>query len=609
MLRLVLLAALAALTTAAAAPAQTTAGEPPKRHGLAMHGDLAYPPGFPHFGYVNPQAPKGGRLRLAVTETTFDSFNPFIVKGNPASGIGLVYDTLMVASADEPFSQYGLLAETVQTPDDRSWVLFELRPEARFHDGRPVTPEDVIWTFQTLLEKGQPFYRFYYGNVDQVEKRGERGVYFHFKPGTNRELPLILGQLPVLPKHWWATRSFDAVSLEPPLGSGPYRIAKFEAGRFVEYERVPDYWGAQLAVNRGRHNFDVQRYEYFRDATVALEAFKADQYDFRLENSAKEWATGYDAPPVRDGRIVKREVPHERPAGMQGFAMNLRRPVFQDRRVREALSWAFDFEWSNKALFYGQYERTRSYFENSEMAATGLPTGAELALLEPFRGQVPEEVFTTEYQPPRTDGSGNNRENLRRAAELLRAAGWTVENGRLVKDGQPLAFEILLPAPQYERVVLPYKASLEKIGVSVSVRTVDSAQYRRRMDSFDYDMTLSVFPQSNSPGNEQREFWSSEAAKREGSRNVIGISDPVVDALIERIIAAPDRAGLVAACRALDRVLQWGHYVVPNWHLSRDRIAYWDRFGMPDVVPDEGVQLDAWWWDAARAAALDARKE
>lgn len=597
---------LAAALLAAFLCVPALAGEPPKQHGLAMHGDLAYPPGFPHFAYVNPDAPKGGRLRLGVPETTFDSFNPFLVKGNPAAGIGSIYETLMVASADEPFSQYGLLAETVQTPADRSWVLFTLRPEARWHDGKPITPEDVIWTFQTLLDKGQPFFRFYYGSVDRVEQRGERGVYFHFEPGTNRELPLILGQLPVLPKHWWATRSFDAVSLEPPLGSGAYRLGKFEAGRFVEYERVPDYWGRDLPVNRGRENFDVQRYEYFRDATVALEAFKGDQYDFRLENSAKDWATGYDVPPVHDGRIVKQEVPHERPAGMQGFAMNLRRPVFQDARVREALAFAFDFEWENQTLFYGQYTRTRSYFENSELAARGLPGTAELALLEPFRGKIPEEVFTTEYQPPATDGSGNNRDNLRRAAELFKAAGWQVAGGKLVKGGQPLAFEILLPSAQFERVVLPYKANLEKIGVAVSVRTVDSAQYKRRMDTFDYDMTLSVFPQSDSPGNEQRDFWGSEAAGREGSRNTIGIRDPAVDALVEKIIAAPDRASLVAACRALDRVLQWGHYVVPNWYIARDRIAYWNRFGMPSVVPKNGFQLDTWWWDAGKAAALEA---
>ena len=511
-------------------------------------------------------------------------------------------------SADEPFSEYGLLAATVQTPPDRSWVAFELRPEARWHDGRPITADDVIWTFETLLEKGQPFFRFYYASVARVVKQGERGVRFEFKDGTNRELPLILGQLPVLPKHWWTTREFDATSLEAPLGSGPYRVGRFEPGRFVEYERVPDYWGRDLPVNRGRDNFDVQRYEYYRDATVALEAFKGGQYDVRIESSAKDWATGYETPDVRAGRIVKEEVPFGLPAGMQGFAMNLRRPLFQDPRVREALSWAFDFEWANRALFYDQYTRTDSYFENSELAAQGLPGPAELALLEPFRGQLPEEVFTEVYQPPVTDGSGNNRQNLRRAAELLKEAGWSVEKGRLEKDGQPFEFEILLPSAQYERVVLPYKNNLAKIGIDASVRTVDTSQYRRRMDAFDYDMTISVFPQSESPGNEQREYWSSEAARREGSRNLIGIRDPVVDALVEKVIAAPDRASLIAACRALDRVLLWGHYVVPNWHLAKQRIAYWNRFGRPGVVPKSGVQLDAWWWDAAKAAALEGRK-
>jgi microcin C transport system substrate-binding protein len=606
MFRSALLAALAVSVCLVIAPLGAAAEDPPARHGLAMHGDLRYPPDFAHFGYVNPAAPRGGRMRLGVVEASFDSFHPFIIKGNPAAGITQIYDTLMVNAADEPFSEYGLLAESVQTPADRSWVLFQLRPEARWHDGKPVTPEDVIWTFETLLEKGQPFYRFYYGSVDQVEKRGERGVYFHFAAGSNRELPLILGQLPVLPKHWWQDRDFEATTLDRPLGSGPYRVGEFEAGRFVEYQRVPEYWGRDLPVQRGRHNFDRLRSEYFRDATVALEAFKGGHYDFRLENSAKDWATAYQTPDVESGRIVKEEVPYGMPAGMQGFAMNLRRPLFEDRRVREALALAFDFEWSNQALFYGQYTRTRSYFENSELAAQGLPSPPERALLEPFREQLPEQVFTTAFQPPTTDGSGSNRANLRRAAELLAEAGWKVEDGKRRRDGQAFAFEILLSSPQFERVVLPYKNNLAKIGIDASVRTVDTSQYRRRMDSFDFDMMVAVFPQSESPGNEQREFWSSEAAEREGSRNLLGLRSPVVDALVEKLIAAPDRESLIHASRALDRVLQWGHYVVPNWFLAKQRIAYWNRFGMPDVVPKAGVQLDAWWWDADKAAALDA---
>ena len=583
------------------------AADPAPSHGLAIFGDLAYPADFTHFKYVNPDAPKGGKLRQGVAESTFDSFNPWIIKGNPAAGIGLLYDTLMTGAADEPFTEYGLLAKTVQTPADRSWVAFELRPEARWHDGKPVTADDVVWSFETLLAKGAPTYRFYYQSVEKVEKTGERSVKFSFKPGTNRELPLIVGQLPVLPKHWWATRNFEATTLEPPLGSGPYRVGKFEAGRFIELERVADYWGKDIPVNKGRWNFDVQRFEYYRDATVALEAFKGGNYDFRVEASAKDWATAYDIPEVKDGRIVKEAVPHKRPAGMQCFAMNLRRPVFRDRRVREALGLAFDFEWSNKTLFYGQYTRTGSYFANSDLASSGLPAGEELAILEKHRGRVPDEVFTKAYATPRTDGSGNNRENLRRAAELLKEAGWVPQAGKLVKDGAPFSFEMLLNSPLFERVALPYAKSLEKIGVTMNVRTVDTSQYRRRTDSFDYDMIVGGFAQSESPGNEQRDFWSGESAKREGSRNALGLADPVVDELVDGVIAAPDRNSLVVRTRALDRVLLWGHYVVPNWYIGSDRIAYWNKFGQPAVVPKDGVQIDAWWVDAAKAAQLEGR--
>ena len=589
----------------AATPA--IAEDPAPSHGLAIYGDLKYPADFTHFEYVNPDAPKGGRLRQGVPESTFDSFNPWIIKGNPAAGVGLLYDTLLVSAADEPFSEYGLLAKSVRTPADRSWVEFELRPEARWHDGKPVTADDVVWSFETLLAKGSPMYRFYYQNVEKVEKTGERSVKFHFKPGTNRELPLIVGQLPVLPKHWWATRDFEATSLEPPLGSGPYKIGKFEAGRYVELERVPDYWGKDVPVNKGRWNFDVQRFEYYRDATVALEAFKGGSYDFRVEASAKDWATAYEIPEVKDGRIVKEAVPNKRPTGMQAFGMNLRRPLFQDRRVREALDLAFDFEWSNKTLFYGQYERAESYFENSELASSGLPTGDELAILEKYRGRIPDEVFTKPFAAPKTDGSGNNRENLRRAAELLKEAGWVPQNGKLMKDGKPFTFELLLNSPLFERVALPYAKSLEKIGITANVRTVDTSQYRRRTDAFDYDMIVAGFGQSESPGNEQRDYWSSESASREGSRNALGLADPVIDELVAGVIAAPDRASLVSRVRALDRVLLAGRYVVPNWYIGSDRIAYWDKFGHPAVVPKDGVQIDAWWVDPAKAAKLESR--
>jgi microcin C transport system substrate-binding protein len=482
-----------------------------------------------------------------------------------------------------------------------------LREEARFHDGRPVTVEDVIWSFQALFEQGAPFYRFYYANVADVSRTGPRSVKFTFKPGENRELPLIVGQLPVLPRHYWADRDFGTTTLEPPVGSGPYRIGSFEPGRYIVYQRVPDHWGRKVATQIGRHNFDKIRFDYFRDDDVAIEGFKGGAFDFRLESNSKKWATAYDVPEVRDGRIVREAVPNERPQGMQGFAFNLRREIFSDPRVRFALAHAFDFEWSNKTLFYGQYTRTRSYFSNSELAAVGLPGPDERALLSPFRGRVPEEVFTREYEPPSSDGSGNLRANLKRAVELLREAGWVARDGVLThaESGRAMEFEILLAQPAFERVALPFAKNLERIGIAASVRTVDTSQYRRRLDSFDFDMMVISIGQSKSPGNEQREFWGSESAGREGSRNVIGVRDPVVDELVELLIAAPDRASLVTRTRALDRVLQWSHYLIPNWHITTDRILHWDKYGRPAVVPPDGVQIDAWWYDPARAARLE----
>ena len=582
-------------------------------HGIAMHGDLKYGPDFQHFDYVNPNAPKGGQVTLAGTGT-FDSFNPFIIKGNAEAGVMRIYDTLLTPSADEPFSEYGLLAEKVETPADRSWVTFTLRPNARWHDGKPVTVDDVLWTFETLRTKGAPFFRAYYASVASGEKVGERAVKFTFKPGENRELPLILGQLPVLPKHYWATRNFDESTLEPPLGSGAYKIDSFEAGRRVTYRRVPDYWGKDLPVNVGRENFDVIRTDYYRDMTVQLEAFKGGEYDFRLETSAKDWATAYDIPAVRNGLIRKEDVPHDRPSGMQAYVFNTRRPIFQDARVRNALAYAFDFEWSNKTLFYGQYKRTRSYFDNSELAATGLPAAAELAILNPYRGKIPDDVFTTEYNPPRTDGSGNIRDNLRTAVQLLQEAGWRVdEKTRKLThqaSGQVMAFEILLYDPAFERVTLPFTKNLERLGITATVRTVDTAQYQRRVDNFDFDMIVGGFSQSLSPGNEQRDYWGSAYADRTGSRNAIGIKDPVIDALVDGLIAAPDRASLVTRTRALDRVLQWSHWVIPQWHIGYDRIAYWDKFGRPSITPTQGVQFDTWWIDTEKATKLQqpARK-
>jgi len=595
---------LAALFAGAFTPA--LAGTPV--HAVAMHGTPKYGPDFQHFEYVNPAAPKGGEVRLGALGG-FDSLNGFIVKGEKADGLGLIYDTLLTSSADEAFTEYGLLAESVELPEDRSWVAFTLRDGARWHDGRPVTVEDVIYSFELVRDKGAPSFRFYYGNVDKVERTGERSLRFSFKPGQNRELPLILGQFAVLPKHYWESRDFTVTTLEPPLGSGPYRIEAVDPGRSITYRRVPDYWGRDLPVNVGHYNFDRLRYDYYRDSTVALEAFKAGAFDFRHENSAKDWATGYEVPAVAEGLLRREELLHQRSAGMQGFVFNTRRALFQDPRSRLALAYAFDFEWSNKNLFYGQYTRTRSYFDNSELASRGLPQGRELAFLEPYRGRIPEEVFATPYAPPATDGSGQLRDNLRQADRLLKEAGWTIASGKRVDAAsRPFSFEILLVSPLFERIALPFAKNLERLGIEARVRVVDTAQYQRRMDTFDFDMVVGVWGQSLSPGNEQRDFWGSAAAAEEGSRNWAGVRDPVVDALIEGLIAAGDREELVAATRALDRVLLWGHYLIPHWHLNYDRLAYWNKFGRPETTPMQGYVFNAWWVDPERAAALGQRK-
>lgn len=584
------------------------ADEPQPAHGLAMHGDLKYGPDFKHFDYVNPDAPKGGNIRLGAIGG-FDSLNPFIIKGNAAGGASFVYDTLMTSAADEAFSEYGLLAKTVRTPKDRSWVEFTLRDEARWHDGQPITADDVIFSFETLVSKGAPFYRFYYSSVARAVKLGPKTVRFEFKPGENRELPLILGQLPVLPKHYWETRNFDSTTLEPPLGSGPYRVKSVDANRSIVLERVKDYWGKDLPVNVGQDNFGTITFEYYRDAQVSIEAFTGGRFDYRMENSSKAWATAYDVPAVKNGLIKLQKFDHDRPAGMQGFVFNLRRDLFKDPRVRQAIGYAFDFEWSNKNLFYGQYTRTRSFFENSELAATGLPSKDELALLQPYRDKLPPEVFTKEYNPPKTDGSGNIRGNLRIASKMLREAGWVIKDGVRVNEetGEKLEFEILLSSPLFERVVLPFAKNLEKLGVIARARTVDTAQYRRRTDTFDYDMVVGNWGQSMSPGNEQRGFWGSAAADQQGSRNLAGLKSPVVDALIEKLIAASDRKALVTACRALDRVLQWQHFVIPQFYAGYDRIAYWDKFGQPKITPSSGTQFLSWWVDPAKAKALAAK--
>jgi microcin C transport system substrate-binding protein len=577
-------------------------------HALSMYGDLKYGPNFKHFEYANPRAPKGGQARLAAVGT-FDTFNPFILKGVPAAAIGGTFDTLMVQSDDEPFSEYGLIAETIETPPDRSWVTFTLRREARFHDGSPITADDVIWTFDTLRKKGRPFYRAYYAKVTSAEKLGDRQVRFSFTPGDNRELPLILGQLPVLSRAYWSTHAFEKTTLEPPLGSGPYRVESFEPGRFVVYGRVKDYWGATLPVRAGRNNFDILRYDYYRDSGIALEAFKAGQYDFRVENSSKAWATGYASPALSAGLFKKEEIRNELPTGMQGYVFNTRRPLFRDRRVRQALGYAFDFEWTNRTLFYGAYTRTASYFANSELAARGLPGPGESKVLEPFRGRVPPDVFTRDYQPPVTDGSGFIRENLLAALRLLEQAGWVVRDMKLVNrvTGEPFEFEILLDDPGFERITLPFTKNLEHLGIRARPRTVDEAQYQKRVETFDFDVIVKIWGQSLSPGNEQVDYWTSERAGVPGSENVAGIQDPVVDALVAELIAAPGRQSLIDRTRALDRVLLWGFYVVPHWHSTSFRVAAWDKFGRPAITPKYNLPLDAWWIDPVRSEALARR--
>ncbi|OGA79870.1 MAG: hypothetical protein A3G27_01970 [Betaproteobacteria bacterium RIFCSPLOWO2_12_FULL_66_14] len=592
-------------TLAALLLAAAPAGAQTRTHAIAMHGEPKYGPGFKHFDYVNPDAPKGGELRLAA-DGTFDSFNPFIPRGTAADGVAMVFESLLTSSADEPFTEYGLLAETIEVPKDRSWVAFTLRPEARWHDGKPVTVEDVIFSLETLRKQGAPFFRFYYQSIAKAEKTGERTVRFTFVKGDNRELPLIAGQLPILPRHYWQGRDFSRTTLEPPLGSGPYRIGAFETGRYVVFERVRDHWARNLPVNRGQNNFDRIRYDYFRDATVIREAVKAGSIDFWPENQAKAWALDFDTPAVRRGWLQLKAFDNDRPAGMQGLVMNLRRPVFEDPRVRYAIAHAFDFGWSNRTLFFGQYKRSESYFANSELAAEGLPSAEELKLLEPWRGKIPAEVFTRAYRAPSTDGSGWPRENLRRAFELLADAGWVVRDMQLVhaETGRPMQFEILLVSAAFERIVLPFVRNLARLGIDARVRVVDSSQYVNRVRSYDFDMIVSSFPQSNSPGNEQREFWGSNAARSPGSRNHAGIAHPAVDALIDLIIAAPDRESLVTRTRALDRVLLWNHLVVPNWHAGTDRLVFWDKFGYPEKPPRNGTNTSFWWYDARKAAAI-----
>ena len=599
------------------AAAQTESGEPAWRHALSLFGDIKYPAGFKRFDYVNPDAPKGGVARM-ISIGTFDNFNTAVmgVKGSIAPAAAMIYETLMQRSQDEVATEYGLLAEAVAHPEDFAWVIYRLRKEARWHDGKPVTPEDVIFSLEAL-KKYSPMYASYYRHVMKTEKSGDLDIKFSFDSPGNRELPTIVGELPVLPKHYWEgtdsqgrQRDISATTLEPPLGSGPYRIKEFVAGRSVKLERVKDYWGANNATQLGQYNFDELRFEFFRDNLVALEAFKADQADWISENSAKQWVTAYDFPAVAEKRVVKEEFPINDSGRMQGFAFNLRRDLFKDARLRRAFNYAYDFEEMNKQLFYGQYKRINSYFEGTDLASSGLPEGEELRILESVRDKVPPEVFTTAYANPVGGNSDAVRANLREGLRLLKEAGFEVRDQKLVDPmGKPVAVEIMVQDPPSERIALFYKPSLERMGVTTSIRVVDDAQYQNRLRGFDFDIIVDLWPQSLSPGNEQREFWGSQTADQSGSRNTGGIKNPAVDALIDKVIFARDRAGLVAATKALDRVLLWNFYVVPQFTYGYTRYARWDRFSHAEPLPKYGHSglPSLWWFDADKAARIGKR--
>ena len=607
----------AGLPAISAAHAQSAPDGLTWRHALSLFGDIKYPADFKRFDYVNPDAPRGGIVRQ-LEVGTFDNFNIVVagLKGSIAEGVGLIFETLATQAFDEVSTAYGLLAESVSHPEDRSYVIYRLRAAARWHDGKPVTPDDVIFSFDAL-KKNSPMYSAYYRHITKCEQVGERDVKFSFDGPGNRELPLITGELMVFPKHWWEgtdsqgrKRDISATTLEIPLGSGPYRIKEFDAGRSLVLERVADYWGRDFPHDIGQNNFDQIRYEFFRDDTVAREAFKADQLDWILERSAKEWSTAYDFPAVHEKRVLLEKFPIRSSGRMQGFAFNLRHPLFQDVRLRRAFNYVYDFEEMNRQLSTGEYARDNSYFEGTELASSGLPEGQELQILETIRDKVPPEVFTTPYQNPVNGNPENVRANLREATRLLKEAGFEVKDRKLVDpSGQPVTVEFLSRDQGDERITLFYKPNLERLGVTVNVRTVDDVQYQNRLRNFDFDLTTVVWGQSLSPGNEQRDFFGSQSADRPGSRNIPGIKNPAIDTLIDRIIFAKDRAELVAASRAMDRVLLWNFYVVPQFTYGFQRYARWDRFSHPEPLPQYGVAgfPTLWWWDAEKAAKTGKR--
>jgi len=575
------------------------ADTPPPTHGIAIFGDLKYPANFTHFDYTNPDAPKGGNVKLGYFGG-FDTFNPFIIKGNPAEGSSMVHCSLLAASGDEPSSSYAYLAEKVELAPDHKSVTFTLNKNAKFSDGTPVTPDDVIFSFNTLMKKARPIYAQYYKDVKSIEKVGSDQVRFTFSTDLNRELPVILGQFAVFSKAYYTKHDFEKADLTPPVGCGPYKIADFKAGQLVHYERIPGWWGENLPSQKGLNNFDVT-YVYYRDQNVMFEAFKAGDHDFRSENIAKNWAKAYDIPAVKEGKIIKKETENSLPVGMQNMTFNTRKSIFKDRKVREALSKAFDFEWANKNLFFNSYTRNLSYFSNSPMASKGLPQGEELKLLEPFKDKLPPEVFTQEFKMPMTNGSGTDRKILAETDKLLKEAGWVVKDGVRVneKTGEPFTFQFLLYDPAYERSALALQRNLAALGINMTTRTVTPSQYIEQIGNYEFDMISSIIPESETPGNEQREFWGSKYADIKNGHNFAGIKDPVIDQLIELVIGSSTRPMLEDRVHALDRVLEWGYYGIPGWYSKNSRIAYWNKFGQPKIKPKDGIGFGSWWIDPA----------
>ena len=566
-----------------------------KVHGIAMHGEPKYESSFRHLDYVNPNAPKGGEVKFG-SYGSFDNLNRVAFKGSKAAGLGYINDTLMRRVWDEAFSLYGLIAEFVEMPDDRSSITFYLNPNATFHDGSQITREDVLFSLETFQTKGTPNQKKTYGKVITTELIGDNGIKMNFINNEDKELPLIVaGFLPIIPKKFYENLDVTKTFLDIPLGSGPYTIDSLDPGRQIKYKRVEDYWAKDLPVNKGLYNFDTIIYDYYKDSNVLVEAFKVGEYDFRREYNVKRWLTEYDFNAVDTGKVILKEMNNDRPVGMNGLVLNTRRDFFKNRNVRLALSYAYDHEWINKTIYQNAYVRTDSYFDNSPLASSGLPSDKELELLNPWKNQLPAEVFSETFSPPKTDGSGNDRKNLLMAKEILEKEGWFIENGKLIKNGEEFKFEFLIVSPSDEKIALAFQSNLKKLGITMDVRTVDSSQYQARLLNYDFDMIKRYWGVSLSPGNEQQFYWGSEVGKKDGSRNYSGINSPVIDALIEKLISANDRVELLTAIHALDRVLLWGHYVIPLYHSNKDRIAYWDFFEYPDKIPLYGIVIESWW--------------